>query len=120
MAKVYDLGTTWIKRFKDDTCIVVNRKPHDVYVGIVYRTNIYEVAYKLDITNASDCAHTYRAFIDQYKSMKREEAYELVSGNPCTVYMEGDKVNDSLLGICNYINRHITKGELDDDVSDED
>lgn len=120
MAKIYTNGTNWFKRFKDDTVIVVMRHPHDVYVGIVYGSNIYEVDSKLDIYDTSKCVATYRDFIDRYKKMKREDAYKLVSGNPCSYYMEGDKVNDALLGIVTYVNDKLLKTNMEDDVSDED
>lgn len=120
MAKVYDLGTTWIKRFKDDTCIVISRGPHDVYVGVVYRSNIYEVDSKLDIYASLKCRDTYMAFIDRYKKMKREDAYKLVGGNPCSYYMAGDKINDELLEIRAYVVNSLLKENLEDDVLDED
>ena len=120
MAKIYNLGTTWIKRFKDDTCIVVMRRPQNVYVGIVYKKNIYEVDSKLDIYDALKCRDTYNDFINRYRKMKREDAYKLVSGNPCSYYMEGDKVNDALLSVVDYVNGHILKENLEDDVTDED
>ena len=120
MAKIYDLGTTWIKRFKDDTCIVVMRRPQNIYVGVVYCSNIYEVDSKLDIYDAAKCRATYRDFIDRYKKMKREDAYKLVSGNPCSYYMEGDKVNDALLSVVTYVNDKLLKTNMEDDVTDED
>lgn len=120
MAKIYDLGTIWVKRFKDDTCIVVHRAPHDVYVGVIYQSNIYEVGGRLDIYDSAKCRDTYTNLVNRYKHLKREDAYRLVTGNPCDMSMEGDKINDALLGLVTFVNGKLLKTNMEDDVTDED
>lgn len=100
MTKIHISGTNWFKVYSDGMAIMITRQPYDVYVGLYYGGNVYEVDSTLDIKSAARCMDIYRHYIAVYEDMKKEEAWKLKGGMPCTVAnYDEDKIEASLLSL---------------------